>query len=418
MANISTEINSILNDQSGESVRDSLVSALTKINAETTPIVTDADNGKILIVSGEGVWFASKLLQSIEITSLPIKTEYEYYETFDSTGLVVSATYLNGSTLDVTEQCTISMPDGEFFPWAQVGTTVEIFVSYLLDEVLKTASFFVDVKSIVKPQELIILTYPNKLVYRDKEPFDQAGLTARVVYNNGDTKDLTLSELTVSPRQEQPVRGTDENNDFSIIAQYTEKNERTSYYARKTIKGHVFACIGLVITSLPTKMNYIKGDPMDYTGMVLKAYYEDGTSRDVTNNLEDFIVREPEQGERVIASAVVLIYAENRYSEYVYRKEFNVNVYEFGFKIEQKPTKTRYDSESGYVLDFTGIQVAFVDENANKTDVWEDCTTNYEQGYEFDPPATPDDRHYVKIEVYYEYNNVTYSDYFLVWVTT
>ena len=59
MANIASEIQAIEEAVRGEEVRDSIVSALTKINAEAggdlpTPTVSDA--GKFLTVSSAGAW--------------------------------------------------------------------------------------------------------------------------------------------------------------------------------------------------------------------------------------------------------------------------------------------------------------------------------------------------------------------------
>ena len=50
-----------------------------------------------------------KEVVSIEVTKLPNKVKYEVGETFDKTGMVVTATYADDSTADVTSKCTISV---------------------------------------------------------------------------------------------------------------------------------------------------------------------------------------------------------------------------------------------------------------------------------------------------------------------
>lgn len=47
---------------------------------------------------------------TIAVTTQPTKTKYYVNETFDATGLVVTATYSNGSTSNITSLCTISSP--------------------------------------------------------------------------------------------------------------------------------------------------------------------------------------------------------------------------------------------------------------------------------------------------------------------
>ena len=47
----------------------------------------------------------------------PEKLNYRYGETIDYTGLVVTATYRDGSTADVTENCQIEPANGTFFDY-------------------------------------------------------------------------------------------------------------------------------------------------------------------------------------------------------------------------------------------------------------------------------------------------------------
>lgn len=49
-----------------------------------------------------------KVLSSIAVTTSPTKTSYAVGESFDPSGMVVTATYSDGSTSDVTGQCTFS----------------------------------------------------------------------------------------------------------------------------------------------------------------------------------------------------------------------------------------------------------------------------------------------------------------------
>ncbi len=62
-------------------------------------------------------------VQGIKITTEPTKTEYTYGDTFDKTGMVVTATYASGATVDVTDLVTIE--SGILTP-----TTMSVSVSY------------------------------------------------------------------------------------------------------------------------------------------------------------------------------------------------------------------------------------------------------------------------------------------------
>ena len=96
-----------------------------------------------------------KALTKIEITTNPTKTEYVKNSTFDPTGMVVTATFTNGSTAEVTEytvdKTTLVLGD----------TTVT--VSYTYEGVIKTAdvaitviNYVVDVENLSVGDEITI----------------------------------------------------------------------------------------------------------------------------------------------------------------------------------------------------------------------------------------------------------------------
>ena len=95
------------------------------------PKVTNADDGKVLKVV-DGVWsldeFVVKTLTKIEVTSAPTTVEYTEGDSLDLTGLVVTAMFSDGSTEDVTSQCTISPSAGTIL--ATTDTSVNISYAY------------------------------------------------------------------------------------------------------------------------------------------------------------------------------------------------------------------------------------------------------------------------------------------------
>ena len=76
---------------------------------------------------------AAPALSSIAITTAPTKTTYKEGQTFDPTGMVVTATYADESTDDVTALCTFT-PDGTLST-----SDTKVTVSYTENEVTKTA---------------------------------------------------------------------------------------------------------------------------------------------------------------------------------------------------------------------------------------------------------------------------------------
>lgn len=77
-----------------------------------------------------------KTLTSIAVTTPPTLTEYYAGETLDLTGIVVTATFDNGSTQVVTSDCTFSPANGATLSTSDTAVTV----SYTESGVTKTAS--------------------------------------------------------------------------------------------------------------------------------------------------------------------------------------------------------------------------------------------------------------------------------------
>lgn len=87
---------------------------------------------------------AAVLLDYITITAQPNKTSFARYEVMDYTGLIITATYTDGTTADVTAACTFSPAEGEYFTTAGSRT---VTATYTYGTLTRTASFSVTVTS-------------------------------------------------------------------------------------------------------------------------------------------------------------------------------------------------------------------------------------------------------------------------------
>ena len=111
------------------------------------PKVTNADDGKVLKVV-DGAWSVDeypKILMRIEVTTSPTTVEYTEGDSLDLTGLVVTATFDNGSTKDVTSQCIMSPSAGTV-----LATTDEVInISYTYKGVTRNKAQIIVVESAV-----------------------------------------------------------------------------------------------------------------------------------------------------------------------------------------------------------------------------------------------------------------------------
>ena len=101
---------------------------------DSTPTgAADRLNDSIHAFAGE----EEKEVASIAVTKMPNKTTYEVGETFDKTGMVVTATYVDDTTADVTSKCAITVD-------LSTAGEKEVTVSYKG----QTATFKITVKAL------------------------------------------------------------------------------------------------------------------------------------------------------------------------------------------------------------------------------------------------------------------------------
>jgi len=189
---------------------------------------------------------SGKTLESIAITTQPTKTVYAKGEAIDLSGLVVTATYSDGTTVTLS----ISEENISGFDTSTVGTKT-VTVTYNG----KTATFPITVK------ELSSIAPPEKTVYAVGEALD---LVVTVTYDDG-----TTGTLKVSPEN---VSGYDPTTpgEQTITVNYDGK-EITFTIILKAISS-------IAVTTLPTKTVYAIGEALDLNGLVVTATYSDNST--------------------------------------------------------------------------------------------------------------------------------------------
>lgn len=133
---------------------------------------------------------ATKTLSSVSVTTPPTKTTYYVGDSFDSTGMVVTASYSSGSPVEVTDKCTFSP--------ATFTTTgnQNVTVSYTEGEVTKTTTQAVTVNAARTITGVTLLGDMTYKTYKDGDPWDVTGLYLSVTWSSGDPTTVQLSSLT------------------------------------------------------------------------------------------------------------------------------------------------------------------------------------------------------------------------------
>lgn len=150
--------------------------------------------------------------KALKVTTNPNKTNYSAGETLNLTGLVVSVEMSDGSTKDVTSECSFSPASGTVI----YENTDSVSVSWVSGDITYSTSFAVNVTRVLS--SISITSNPSKTTYYKGEVLDLSGISVRAMYNSGATADVT-SNITSSP-----AIGTtfDKYGNQSITVSYTE----------------------------------------------------------------------------------------------------------------------------------------------------------------------------------------------------
>ena len=202
-------------------------------------------------------------LSSISVTTSPNKTAYAVGENFDPTGIVVTATYLDGSTKTVTDFTVI---DGSDLPTGKTSVNI----SYSEDGVTRTASVPI---SVVNPLvSIAVTTPPNKTVYNHGDSFDKTGMIVTASYKDGSSK--TVTDYSI------PDGSSLQKGKTSITVSYSEGGVTKTATTPVTVNNPLSS---IAVTTSPNKTAYAVGENFDPDGVVVTATYLDGTTKTITD---------------------------------------------------------------------------------------------------------------------------------------
>lgn len=231
-------------------------------NWTVTATLDGASASQVVEVNGALLFEVDLMITTgVAVTKQPSKTTYFIGEEFDPTGMVVTATFADDTTADVTEDCTFS-------PETMAAGTQSVTITYVRAGVTKTATVAVAVRTL---DHIAVTTPPSKTAYKYGETFQPAGMVVTAYYTDETSRAVT--GYTYSPT------GALAMNNTTITISYTEGSV-TKQTTQAITVAKVLASIE--ITTPPTKTAYFSGETFNPAGMVVTAHYNDGSSAAVS----------------------------------------------------------------------------------------------------------------------------------------
>mgnify|MGYP004566973999 CR=1 FL=1 len=192
----------------------------------------------------------------LEITTPPTKTTYKAGNSFDKTGMVVKATYLDNSQKEITDY---EITDGDVLKNGQTAVTI----SYEGKTV--TQSITVEDNQVTK---LEITTPPTKVKYVVGQNFDKTGMVVKAKYE--DNTEVEVKDYTIE-------NGTNLTKDQKTV---TVKYESKTVDQEITVEEKQVESIEM--SKKPSKTKYMQNqEKLDLTGGAINVIYNDGSKEEV-----------------------------------------------------------------------------------------------------------------------------------------
>ena len=281
-------------------------------------------------------------LVSVAVKTMPNKTKYYVGDTFDQTGLTLTATYNNGKTETIANGITCTGFSSE-----AVGSKT-VTASYGG----KSTTFNVDIEA-VKLVSIAVKTNPTKMSYYQGEALDSTGLTLTATYNNGKTETVTTG-FTCSAL------------DSSSAGQ---KTITVTYQGLTTTFSVTVIAVNLVsvsVKTMPNKTSYFTGESFDQTGLTLTATYNNGNTETISSGIECTGFSSATAGQKTVTAS----YGGKSTTFTVEVKA----IVPTGITVKTAPNKTEYFVGDSY--DGTGLVVNVTYNNGTSKDITTGFTTS------------------------------------------
>ena len=207
-------------------------------------------------------------IKAILVTKNPDRIIYTEGEIFDPKGMEITA-YFDDNTYNTVElgACTFTSTPLQIFD-------VFVTVSYknLSTHLNVTVTDKVTVKSLVA-------TAMPKIDYVSGQELDLTGMEITLTLSDGIVKVLEADKYVT-----EPANGTKlyAGADTKITVTYTHDDGQV-YTIELPLNVTGKEIVSLFISKMPDKLAYTEGEIFDPTGLIVRAYYNDNTTEEITN---------------------------------------------------------------------------------------------------------------------------------------
>ena len=179
------------------------------VTALMTQLIVTPDKGKLL---SKVTINPPVIPKNVSVTTMPSKTSYKAGETLDLAGIAVNAEMSDGTTKDITSECTFSPASGTVL----YEDVKSVSVAWNFGDITYSISLGINVTRVLS--SISIKTNPSKTEYYKGDALDLTGIEVTATYTSGTTEDVTAS-ITSSPASGAALN---ENGNQTVTVSYAE----------------------------------------------------------------------------------------------------------------------------------------------------------------------------------------------------
>ena len=213
----------------------------------------------------------------------------------------------------------------------------------------------------LRVESIEIINNPTKTSYIVGDTIDTAGMKLKVNYNDGTSKNITTGwEIS-------PTTATSAGTQTITV---TYEGATTTFDVTVNNPSVPVTLESIDILTKPTKLTYTIGEPIEDSGMKLRAYYSDGSTNDISSGWDI----NPTKATSVGTQTITVTYGGETKTYTVTVNDVTVPVTLESIEIVTKPTKLTYTV--GESISTSGMKLRLYFSDGSTTDVSTGWTIN------------------------------------------
>lgn len=175
-----------------------------------------------------------------------------------------------------SDYCNGEYGTAQFSADLEAGEKYYLKVFHKISTSLGNYEIKVTCDSLTVLTSIAVTSVPLKTTYIIGDTLDTTGLKIKAEYSDGTSKTITTG-FTVN------CAAFTKKGTYAVTVSYTEDGVTKTCTFNVSVKDAVKTLDSISVTSMPDKTTYEIDEALDTTGLAVKAYYSDGTSKTVTN---------------------------------------------------------------------------------------------------------------------------------------